>query len=339
MTRSRLRTVIVGFGKIGAGHAEDPIMARYYPYATHAQVLAVHPHFAWEAVVDPAATALEAARQHWRIPWAFSSIDELAGQYQPEIAVIATPPETRLAVVEKLPNLRGVLVEKPLGVTPAEGHAFCDYCAARGILVQVNLWRRADEQFRNLAAGGMTEAIGRPQAVFGVYGNGVLNNGVHLVDFVRMLLGEVAAIQVVPGGLSFKESPIPEDVNLPFVLRLADGLTVMMQPVKFAHYRENSLDIWGEKGRLAIMQEGLGIFLYPRQANRAMQGEREIASDQAKPITSTVGMAFYHMYSNLADAVHRQSTLWSPGESALQTARVIEALLQSARSRGKLIEL
>jgi predicted dehydrogenase len=338
MIKSRLRTVVVGFGKIGAGYAKDPVMARYYPYATHAQVLADHPKFAWDAVVDPAAAALEAARSQWRIPLTFSSIDELADKYQPEIAVIATPPETRLAIVEKLPSLRGVLVEKPPGVTIASGQDFINYCAERRILVQVNLWRRADEQFRNLAAGGLTAAIGSPQAVFGVYGNGMLNNGVHMVDFVRMLLGEVAAVQAVLGGFSFKESPIPEDVNLPFFMRLVDGLTVMMQPVKFARYRENSLDIWGEKGKMAIMQEGLGIFLYPRQANRAMQGEWEIASDQAKPITSTVGKAFYHMYTNLADAVHRESSLWSPGESALQTARVIEALLHSARSHGELIE-
>ena len=47
MTQPRLRTVLVGCGEVGAGYATDPLMARHYPYATHAQVLAAHPAFAW----------------------------------------------------------------------------------------------------------------------------------------------------------------------------------------------------------------------------------------------------------------------------------------------------
>ncbi|MCI0559015.1 MAG: Gfo/Idh/MocA family oxidoreductase, partial [Nitrososphaera sp.] len=116
-----LRTVVIGFGKIGAGYANDPIMAEYYPYATHAQVLAVHPSFAWEAVVDPSEVALELARTQWEIPHVARSIEELRRYYQPEVAVLATPPEFRLTILEQLPNLRAVLVEKPLGLTIAEG--------------------------------------------------------------------------------------------------------------------------------------------------------------------------------------------------------------------------
>mgnify|MGYP001412936739 CR=1 FL=1 len=55
--------------------------------------------------------------------------------------------------------------------------------------VLVNYWRRADRLFQALAAGGLTEHVGSPQAVFGLYGNGLVNNGGHLIDFLRMLLG------------------------------------------------------------------------------------------------------------------------------------------------------
>ena len=339
MTRPELHTVLVGFGKVGAGYAEDPVIARYYPYATHAQVLAVHPDFAWEAVVDLSDAALEIARNRWKIPFVVHSIEELMPHYQPEIAVIATPPESRLAIIEQLPTLRAVLVEKPLGLTVAEGQDFLDNCNRRGIWVQVNLWRRADETFRSFAAGRLTELVGQPQAVFGVYGNGLLNNGTHMVDFVRMLFGEIEAVQAIGGAISYPAGPIPGDVNVPFSLRLHSGLVVTMQPIRFEHYRENSLDIWGEKARLAIVQEGLGIFLYPRCENRAMQGEREIASDQPQVLESTVGRAFYQIYSNLAAVVHGEASLWSPGESALQTAKVIQAVLDSAQGGGTLIEV
>jgi hypothetical protein len=99
------------------------------------------------------------------------------------------------------------------------------------------------------------------------------------------------------------------------------------------------LDIWGEKGRLQIVQEGLSLLLHPRQANRAMQGEGEIASDYPQLLTSTVGQAFYRMYSNLAAALQNEDELWSPGTSALQTAKIVQAILDSAANGEMLREI
>lgn len=334
MTPPPLRTVLVGCGKVGAGYATDPLMARHYSYATHAQVLAAHPAFAWEAVIDSAEAALALARQHWHVPYAVHSAEELTPLYQPQVAVLAIPPAGRLTILEHLPTVQAVIVEKPLGTTVAEGQAFLAYCQARGVLVQVNLWRRADSALRALASGGLEEVIGRPQAIFGLYGNGLLNNGTHMVDLVRMLYGDIAVVQAVSGATPYAAGPLPGDTQVPFTLRLHNGVTVAMQPLQFAHYRENSLDIWGERARLAIMQEGLSLLLYPRCANRAMQGEHEIASDRPQCLPSTVGEAFYWLYDNLAAAVHTGAALWSPGASALQTARVIDTVLLSAHHHG-----
>ena len=324
---------------MAAGYAADPVMARCYPYVVHAQVLADHPAFAWEAVVDPSETALELARERWQIPFVARSVEALVEVYQPEVAVIATPPESRLGIIEHLPALRAVLVEKPLGLNVAAGQAFLEQCHQRGLPVQVNLWRRADETFRALAAGQLNDLVGRPQAVFGLYGNGLLNNGTHVVDLVRMLFGEIELAQAIGGIAPSPAGPIPGDVNMPFCLRVGGNLVVTMQPINFVHYREVSLDIWGEQGRMFIMQGGLRIFLFPRCEHRAIQNAQEIASDQPKTLASTVGHAVYHIYDNLAAHIHDGALLWSSGRSALQTAKVVEAVLNSAQSNNAPIEL
>jgi len=205
--------------------------------------------------------------------------------------------------------------------------------------VQVNLWRRGDETFRALAAGRLEEMIGRPQAVFGTYGNGLLNNGTHLIDFVRMLFGAIGSVRAAGPVAPWQEGPLAGDINVPFCLHLTSGLVVMMQPLRFAHYRENSLDIWGEHARLSIAQEGLVLLLHPRREHRAVQGEREVASDLMQSLPTTVGHAFYRLYSNLAAAVHGDAPLWSPGESALQTARAVEAVQASAGTNGATVDL
>jgi len=326
-----LRTVLVGAGRMGLGFADDPVMALHYRYASHAQVLTSHPRLRWVAVVDPVEEVRASVHARWGTLVTARDLSELPADCQPELAVIATGPGRRREILDALPGLRAVLVEKPLAETLSEAESFVAECDRRRILLQVNLWRRADEQFRRMAAGGLHELIGPPQAVFGVYGNGLRNNGTHMVDFVRMLLGEVVDARVPAGARVTVGGPLPNDLSTPFSLRLARGGEVTFQPVDFRHFRENALDIWGERGRLSILQEGLRIVTFPRVPNRAMQGEREVSSDAPTILTSTVGDALFHMYSNLVDAVETGAPLWSPASSAIETTRLVDRVFAQAR--------
>lgn len=336
---SPLRTVVVGFGRVAAGYSEDPVMRKKFRYATHAQVLRDHPGFDWKAVVDISDDALRLARDQWHIPYTAHSLEDLPSAFRPDVAVIATPPGSRTEVIRRLTGLRAVLVEKPLGSTPTEVQEFLCECDQRRILVQVNLWRRGDQAFQELAGGKLDEIIGKPQAAFGIYGNGLLNNGTHLIDFVSMMLGEVVSVQTTGNAESCPGSSVGGDIDIPFVLGTRNGLTVAVQPVRFRHYREISLDIWGRHGRLAIMNEGLNIQVYRRGENRAVQGEFEIVNDDPGELSPTVGDALYRMYDNLSDAVNGGAPLWSSGRSSLAASNVIDGIRSSAADRGALVSL
>jgi len=138
---------------MGSGFSEDPVMARYFDYASHAQVLRDHPLFSWEAVVDPSENALRLAGEQYNIPILVKNGSELADKIRPDVAIIATPPRNRKAIVEMLPGLKGIVVEKPLGTTLEESRLFVETCKKKGICVQINFWRRGDELFRQLADG------------------------------------------------------------------------------------------------------------------------------------------------------------------------------------------
>jgi len=325
-----LRTAVVGFGRVSCGYADDPRMAAHYQYATHAQVLRAHPAFRFAAVVDADPDARENARARWSVPSVAETpagLGAAAGDI--EVVVLATPPQTRVELLDGFPRLRAVLVEKPLGVTLTDCARFLDECRRRDILVQVNLWRRADTRFRSLAAGELHDMLGAAQCAFGVYGNGLQNNGTHMVDLVRMLLGEITAVESFGPSAPFRAGPIPGDVNPAFALSMASGAAAVFHPLRFEHYRENSLDIWGERGRLAVENEGLTLVRYGRADSRSTTGEREIVCDAPQYLETTVGDALYHMYTNLAEAVHGAGRLWSPGESALRTTLVVDAILRA----------
>jgi len=324
-------TCVVGFGRISSGYADDPVMARHYKYTTHAQVLKDHPRFAWSGVVDPSREAQQVAAAIAGIPNVAANATELPGREQVEVAVLATPPgPARLEALEAFPALRAVIVEKPLGRTLAEGEAFLARCAERKIAVQVNLWRRSDETFRRLAASQLQERIGRLQGGTAFYGNGARNNGVHIVDMIRMLCGEIDAVRAFAAGEGGSHLPIPGDRQIAGALTLATGAHVVMAPLDFRCYREVGVDLWGEIGRLTILQEGLSVTHYPRAANRAMENEHEIAGDQPQTIPSTVGNALWHVYDNLAAALDTGAAVFSPPDSALRSEAAIEALFRSA---------
>lgn len=336
MKQNKLPTALIGFGKMAQGYASDAAMARFYEYATHAQVLTDHPKYEWTTVVDHSFAACQIARNDWGVKNVALTPSEIANSIRAEIevAVIATPPEQRDNLLESFPNLRAVLVEKPLGVDVRSSINFVAECERRGIAVQVNLWRRADTGLRQLALGQLSQLVGDIQTVFAIYGNGLENNGTHIIDMARMLFGEVIAVQNVTTREAFVEGPIILDSNPTFVLKTERNVSVVVSPVRFSEYRENGLSIWGTSGRLDIMNEGLTIQHFRREANRAMSEEHEISSDKPRYLPSTVGSALYEMYSNLAEAIDGGANLFSSGKSAIKNAMIVEEILSLNTGRG-----
>ena len=332
-------TVLCGFGSIAAGISHDQRMARFIKYQTHAQVLRDHPDFNWQAVVDPDPQAQIAARKEWGVPIVVGTPQELPKDFHPQIAVLTTPPEPRLSLLQALPNISGIIVEKPLGNSLSDSRAFIDLCKEKNIVTQVNLFRRSEETCRNLVNGTLNDYVGRPQAATVIYGNGLLNNGTHMIDLVRMLLGEITAVRAVGSQIAIDESVVKGDINVACVLTLSNGVQVAMHPIDFHHYREVAIDIWGERGRLEIYQEGLFMRHSPLRPHRALEDTTEVAIDEPTDIPTKTGVAFYSLYENFAAAMKGQGELHSPLDSALRSEMVVDAVLRSVKADGDLISL
>lgn len=320
MTAAPFETVLVGLGQIGHTLARDRKMAEHYRWISHTQVLAAHAAFRWTAAVDPSPDARAAVKAEYPDVEVAASVEELDRSF--DVAVIATPPEARRRVLDGLPGLRAVLCEKPLGATRGEGRAFLEAARRRNVLIQVDYFRRADRFLRRLAEGELVERIGPVQVGFATYGNGIWNNGVHLIDLVRMLTGDLEAPRRIGG----------TDAEPVFSARSArNGAYFFFAPLDFSHYREVGLDLWGTKGRLALMQEGLVQHFFPLRPHRALEKAREIASDEPLAHAPTLSDALYRMYDNLAEALRGEATLWSPGENALATEAIAADVTEGAK--------
>ena len=117
---NKLKSILIGFGKIAAGYAKDSRMCQYYTHATHIQVLRDHPDYDLQGIVDPSERALESAQKEWKIKKVYNNISDVPNKNEIDVLVIASPPGKRQEVLNYFKNLSGLIVEKPLGLTTAD---------------------------------------------------------------------------------------------------------------------------------------------------------------------------------------------------------------------------
>ena len=110
---------------------------------------------------------------------------------RPDVIVIATPPQGRVELVQRFaePGVRAMLVEKPLALSLWEADRMLDACAAAGIQLSVGQhWRfcPALGRLKELVAAGR---LGRIETIHATCFGNLLDQGWHLLDAVRWLLG------------------------------------------------------------------------------------------------------------------------------------------------------
>ena len=94
--------------------------------------------------------------------------------------------------------------------------------------------------------------------------------------------------------------------------------------IDFKSYREIYLDIWGEKGRLEFLLEGIKIRYSSATKHRAINFVNELNPDKVQYINPFLGNEYYDIYSNLADSINRKKKLVSDLNNAISNEYLID---------------
>ena len=293
-----LKTILIGFGNIAANYADDICMQKWFKYSTHLQVLNKHPDFYLKAVVDNNIFALEKAKGLGTIPEVKHNVNELDNPDEFDVAILAIPPERRIDIIKKLPKIKAVIFEKPLSLDISDAYEIINLCQNRRIIAEVNFPRRFDQKVIE-SIEKLSNNLGDLQSAFAIYGNGLNNNGSHLLDLTRMLLGNCVWVQSLANGECDKSGPIKNDLNIPFAIGFKNGVKLLAQVIKFENYREVYLDLWGSKGRLSFIQEGLLSSYYKVKKHRFSENDYELENDNRLISLMDQSNAMYNLYDFL----------------------------------------
>ncbi|MBT5415207.1 MAG: Gfo/Idh/MocA family oxidoreductase [Rhodospirillaceae bacterium] len=276
MTAQAYKAAVIGCGRIGSLFDEQGPDDDTY---THAGAFHRHERTALAAVCDIDAERAQEAARHWQAGAWYTDPQAMLDAAAPEIVGICTPDALHAALTADAlaaPKTLGILCEKPIATTVADGEAMAAQAALRGVILSVNHIRRFDHGHKRAVALVHDGGLGEIQSVVGRYSGGLRHNGSHMFDLLRWLFGEPATVlaedRLGEGG---------EDPSLDVTLRYGDGLQAAMLGHRAAAFHIFELDVIGTNGRLRFEAAGHSI-LHERVENSARWSRvRELGAGRA----------------------------------------------------------
>jgi predicted dehydrogenase len=302
-----------------------------------------------EVVVVPALPITSAAKLAREVH-ADASTDWASSVVRPDVdaVIVCTPPDLHAEIaVTALRAGKHVLCEKPLARSSAEAQRMVDEAQAAGRILWCGFNHRYHPAIRQvrewLEQGHLGEAMylrarygisGRPGYEHEwradpkrVSGGQLMEQGIHLVDLARWLLGDFATALGSLGTYYWKTQPLED--NAFAILRKADGRVAMLHSSLTEWRNLFSLELFGTDAYARA--EGLGgsygletAVLGIRDFN-APFAERHIEYRGADPCWQMEWEAFVAATEGNGDGV-------ATARDGVQALRIVEAVYASASS-------
>ena len=204
---------------------------------------------------------------------------------------------------------------------------------AAGIPLVVNYFRRWDSKIRQLAQE--FEGLGRPLRVEAVYGKGTRNYGSHLVNLLSFFFGPIHHVQ--SESLEIEQRNLP-DPSISAVLQLETGLRASIIGIDHAGYDLLEIDVYYADRKITLQAGGISVATTMATGGIYFPGYAHL--DFSNPtIEHSKVHGLLAAYQEIGQALETGShPVTNTGESALETSRVLDAIIASAES-GKRISL
>ncbi len=221
----KISVLIIGCGLIGG--SLDMLGNSNNPPLTHAGAFYKDTRFYIKGCVDIDENRRNEFSKHWNIPDSYKSLDEVLNKESKyDLISVCTPTDTHFEILKDILKLspKLVLAEKPLTNNISLSETISDIYKKRDIPLVVNLSRRWDNKIENFRSLIETKKWGVLRSVNAIYNKGLMNNGIHVIDLLYMLLENINFV--------FSGSPINDyfenDPSIPFFLETDNKVPILV---------------------------------------------------------------------------------------------------------------
>ena len=274
-----------------------------------------------------------------------------------DAVAVLTPPNTHLDIVGRCAAAgKHVLLEKPLEISTARAQRMVSACRAAGVTLGIVLQHRHKPAVQRLAELMRSDALGtpvgasasirlwRPQSYYDEPGRGTLardgggvliTQAIHTLDALLSLAGD--PVQVTGFAATTPVHRMESEDLVCAAVRWRTGAHGVIEATTAAYPgTAERIEVIGTRGSATLLGTALEV--------RWQDGRVEsFAGDASSGGTGADPMAFPHDYHrsvwrDFLDAIDHGREPRVNGEEALRVHRLIDALLESARS-GKPVSL
>lgn len=253
MKEKRLyRSAIIGCGRIGANCG--PVGSGSSMIASHAEAYTSCSDTELVAVCDPDEKRLQRSKHKWSVSKGYQCVQEMLENESLDLISICTPSETHIPILNEIiknKSIKGVLLEKPVGINIEEIQETLELVKASPICIQVNHIRRFPPVYRQIAQELHQGKIGKLQHVSALYTKGIINNGSHIFDLLRLFFGEPTQVSLLSPSHDGQSDP-----TLNGRVEFAQGLETFLFGLNKKAYTIFEIDIIGTKERLLLSDQG-----------------------------------------------------------------------------------
>lgn len=253
-----IRSIVIGCGKFASSSDESSSQDGKKLYSTHLGVLSQFPEIEILGVYDINFERAKESARFWNVPQ-LKSLQDIEND-SIDLAIITTPPEGRLELIESLiqKNTKFIFCEKPVGKTFEEGSAILDLVEKSSSTLLVNFSRVFNPEFKKLASEIQDGTYGVLKHGNAMYGKGLHNNGSHVISTLIFLLGEIKQANK----LAIVTDDRKEDPTFDFDLILKNNANINVRGVDHGEYTIMEFDLFFSNGRIRISELGNKIEIY-----------------------------------------------------------------------------
>ena len=318
---SKYLVSLIGAGNI-AGIKDSLIDEKLKHIYTHAKAIHSHAGFAFGGVYDINRSKSTRLAELWSIPFVAASIAELLEQTKPDVVVVCSRTDLHEAHLKEimLSNFRPrlIFVEKPACESSTDFEEILDLAENKGVDVLVNHTRRFDPDFNDCASVIKSGELGHLIEATAVYYGGWQNNGTHIVDTIRMLIGNDLSIKGIKPGSPGRSGDDCLDVILE-----NNGVPVIITSFDEAHYQLFEFDFRFTQGRLQIRDFGCEMYLEKCLTNNL--GEKVLAPFKGFP-KKPLSKPFLDAYSMIYEFLEGRCSLTDSGAEMRQTRQTMDII-------------
>ncbi len=286
---NKIKTVILGCGSIAGNNTDSKSTLN------HAKEIKNNKNFQLIACIEKIKNKKIRFQKKYKIPFSYNSFKSFVkSKLKYDLIVVTTNSKFHYNNLIELFNNspKNILCEKPICKTVKELENLYKIIKLKKINFFINFNRKEDKTLKKLRETLRNNIFGNIQHVRCVYGNGILNNGIHIIDLLFFLFKDLNLKQVI------KSKKLNNKISPSFILESKNKFLIYVDALKFNKFSMFEIDIILENGRIKYNDNGLKIETYKVEPNKYFMNKYKL-TNKPKIIKTQFLKSFKNVYKNI----------------------------------------